>query len=62
MALDEIDTNILKNLLVDAKLLARHLAYKIGLSTVPVLTRIKYLNRKKSSKDCCLFRSSNYWL
>jgi Lrp/AsnC family transcriptional regulator for asnA, asnC and gidA len=47
MDFDETDTKILKNLLVDASLSARQLAYKLGLSTVTVLTRIKKLEQKK---------------
>lgn len=47
MEFDEIDTKILKNLLVDARLSARQLAYKLGFSTVTVLTRIKKLEQKK---------------
>lgn len=47
MDFDETDTKILKNLLVDARLSARQLAYKLGLSTVTVLTRIKKLEKKK---------------
>lgn len=47
MDFDETDTKILKNLLVDARLSARQLAYKLGLSTVTVLTRIKKLEQKK---------------
>jgi DNA-binding Lrp family transcriptional regulator len=47
MEFDEIDTKIIKNLLVDARLSARQLAYKIGLSTVTVLSRIKKLEQKK---------------
>jgi DNA-binding Lrp family transcriptional regulator len=50
MEFDEIDTKILKNLLVDARLSARQLAYKLGLSTVTVLTRIKKLEQKKIIK------------
>jgi len=47
MEFDETDTKILKNLLVDARSSARQLAYKLGLSTVTVLTRIKKLEQKK---------------
>lgn len=47
MEFDETDTKIIKNLLVDARLSARQLAYKLGLSTVTVLTRIKKLEQKK---------------
>lgn len=47
MEFDEVDTKIIKNLLVDARLSARQLAYKLGISTVTVLTRIKKLEQKK---------------
>ena len=50
MEFDEIDTKILKNLLVDARLSARQMAHKLGLSTVTVLTRIKKLEQKKIIK------------
>ena len=47
MNLDETDTKILKNLLVDARLSSRQLAHKLGLSTVTVITRIKKLEQRK---------------
>ena len=47
MEFDATDTKIIKNLLVDARLSARQLAHKIGLSTVTVLSRIKKLEQKK---------------
>lgn len=47
MNLDETDIKILKNLLVDARLSSRQLAYKLGLSTVTVITRIKKLEQRK---------------
>ena len=47
MDLDKTDIKILKNLLVDARLSSRQLAYKLGLSTVTVITRIKKLEQKK---------------
>ncbi|MCA9812200.1 MAG: Lrp/AsnC family transcriptional regulator [Nitrosarchaeum sp.] len=47
MNLDETDNKILKNLLVDARLSSRQLAYKLGLSTVTVITRIKKLEQQK---------------
>lgn len=50
MEFDEIDSKIVKNLLVDARLSARQLAYKIGLSTVTVISRIKKLQEKKIIK------------
>ncbi|GKS66912.1 hypothetical protein YTPLAS73_04590 [Nitrosarchaeum sp.] len=57
MEFDEIDTKIIKNLLVDARLSARQLAYKIGLSTVTVLSRIKKLEQKNNYRLCCPSRS-----
>ncbi|MFB5612962.1 MAG: Lrp/AsnC family transcriptional regulator [Nitrosarchaeum sp.] len=47
MEFDEVDTKILKNLLVDARSSARQLSHKLGLSTVTVLSRIKKLEQKK---------------
>jgi DNA-binding Lrp family transcriptional regulator len=47
MVLDETDEKILKNLLVDARQSARHLALKLGMSTVTVLSRIKKLEKAK---------------
>jgi DNA-binding Lrp family transcriptional regulator len=47
MNFDETDIKILKNLLVDARLSSRQLAYKLGLSTVTVITRIKKLEQRK---------------
>ncbi len=48
--MDEIDEKILKNLLVDARLSARQLALKLGMSTVTVLSRIKKLEKEKIIK------------
>jgi len=48
--LDEIDEKILKNLMVDARLSARQLALKLGMSTVTVLSRIKKLEKDKIIK------------
>lgn len=48
--MDEIDGKILKNLLVDARLSARQLSLKLGLSTVTVLSRIKKLEKEKIIK------------
>ncbi len=48
--MDEIDEKILKNLLVDARLSARQLSLKLGLSTVTVLSRIKKLEKAKIIK------------
>ncbi|MCA9811665.1 MAG: Lrp/AsnC family transcriptional regulator [Nitrosarchaeum sp.] len=47
MKLDEVDEKILKNLLVDARLSARQLALKLGMSTVTILSRIKKLENEK---------------
>lgn len=50
MDLDETDEKILKNLLVDARLSARQLALKLGMSTVTILSRIKKLEKEKIIK------------
>lgn len=50
MNLDKTDERILKNLMVDARLSARQLALKLGLSTVTVLSRIKKLEKEKIIK------------
>jgi DNA-binding Lrp family transcriptional regulator len=47
MGLDNTDARILKNLLVDARLSARQLALKLGMSTVTVLSRIKKMEQNK---------------
>lgn len=47
MELDETDIKILRNLLVDARSSSRQLAYRLGLSTVTVITRIKKLEQRK---------------
>jgi len=47
MKFDETDKKILKNLMVDARLSARQLALKLGMSTVTVLSRIKKLEKEK---------------
>ena len=39
MKMDETDEKILKNLMVDARLSARQLALKLGMSTVTILSR-----------------------
>lgn len=46
-SMDEIDEKILKNLLVDARVSARQLALKLGLSTVTVLSRMSKLENQK---------------
>ncbi len=48
--MDETDEKILKNLLVDARLSARQLSLKLGMSTVTVLSRIKKLEKEKIIK------------
>ena len=50
MKLDDIDQKILRNLLVDARLSARQLALKLGMSTVTVISRIKKLEKEKIVK------------
>lgn len=48
--MDKTDEKILKNLLVDARLSARQLSLKLGLSTVTVLSRMKKLEKEKIIK------------
>ena len=43
--MDETDERILKNLMFDARLSARQLALKLGMSTVTILSRIKKLEK-----------------
>jgi Lrp/AsnC family transcriptional regulator for asnA, asnC and gidA len=50
MDLDKTDEKILKNLMVDARLSARQLALKLGMSTVTILSRIKKLEKEKIIK------------
>ena len=47
MSIDETDQRILKNLMIDARLSARQLALKLGMSTVTILSRIKKLEQQK---------------
>ena len=47
MDIDKIDEKILKNLMVDARVSARQLALKMGMSTVTILSRIKKLEKEK---------------
>ena len=47
MVLDKVDEKILKHLMMDARLSARQLALKLGMSTVTVLSRIKKLEKNK---------------
>ena len=48
--MDETDERILKNLMFDARLSARQLALKLGMSTVTILSRIKKLEKMKIIK------------
>lgn len=50
MNLDKTDEKILKNLLVDARLSARQMALKLGMSTVTILSRIKKLEKMEIIK------------
>ena len=50
MNMDDVDEKILKNLLVDARLSARQLSLKLGISTVTVLSRVKKLEKAKVIK------------
>jgi len=47
MKMDETDEKILKNLMMDARVSARQLALKLGMSTVTILSRIKKLEKEK---------------
>ena len=47
MKIDETDEKILKNLMINARLSARQLALKLGMSTVTILSRIKKLEKEK---------------
>ena len=47
MHFDEKDEKILKHLLVDARQSARHLAHKLNVSTVTMISRIRKLEGKK---------------
>jgi DNA-binding Lrp family transcriptional regulator len=48
--MDKVDEKILKNLMMDARLSARQLALKLGMSTVTILSRIKKLEKEKIIK------------
>ena len=50
MNFDKTDEKILKNLMMDARLSARQLALKLGMSTVTVISRIKKLEKEKIIK------------
>jgi DNA-binding Lrp family transcriptional regulator len=50
MNLDQIDEKILRHLMIDARLSARQLGLKLGISTVTVLSRIKKLEKEKIIK------------
>ena len=47
MVIDKTDEEIIKNLTGDARLSARQLAIKLGMSTVTILSRIKKLEKEK---------------
>ncbi|MDX1441116.1 MAG: Lrp/AsnC family transcriptional regulator [Nitrosopumilaceae archaeon] len=47
MSLDKTDQKILKILISDARLSARQLALRMGMSTVTILSRIKKLEKEK---------------
>lgn len=47
MGLDKTDRDILRHLMLDARLSARQLALKLGMSTVTVLSRIKKMEKEK---------------
>ena len=48
--MDETDERILRHLMVDARISARQLALKLGMSTVTILSRIKKLEKRKIIK------------
>ena len=48
--MDKVDEKILKNLMMDARLSARKLALKLGMSTVTILSRIRKLEKEKIIK------------
>jgi DNA-binding Lrp family transcriptional regulator len=48
--MDKVDEKILKNLMMDARLSARQLALKLGMSTVTILSRIRKLEKQKIIK------------
>jgi DNA-binding Lrp family transcriptional regulator len=48
--MDKTDEKILKNLMVDARLSARQLGIKLGMSTVTILSRIKKMEQAKIIK------------
>ncbi|MFZ8908639.1 MAG: Lrp/AsnC family transcriptional regulator [Nitrosopumilaceae archaeon] len=50
MSLDKTDEKILKNLMKDARMSARQLALKIGISTVTAISRVKKLENEKVIK------------
>lgn len=51
MGLDGTDKKILKNLLADARLSARQIGLKLGLSTVTVISRMKRLEKEKIIRE-----------
>ena len=48
--MDKVDEKILKHLMMDARLSARQLALKLGMSTVTILSRIRKLEKEKIIK------------
>lgn len=50
MSLDKTDEKILKNLMKNARLSARQLALKLGISTVTAISRVKKLENEKIIK------------
>lgn len=50
MSVDKTDEKILKNLMKDARLSARQLALKLGISTVTAISRVKKLENEKIIK------------
>lgn len=51
MGLDGTDKKILENLLADARLSARQIGLKLGLSTVTVISRMKRLEKEKIIRE-----------
>lgn len=58
--MDDKDFEILKHLSVDGRQSARQLSHRMGVSTVTILSRIKKLEEKKSSKDMPFVLMMNY--
>lgn len=51
MDLDRVDREILKNLLADARLSARQIGLKLGVSTVTIISRMKRLEEQKIIRE-----------